>query len=127
MLDMVFLPDICGVMKHLPANRKTLFFSATLPAPIVTLSREMLRNPAMISIERKAAPASGITQAVFPVSQDLKMPLLQTLIERGEIQNAIVFTRTKHRANRVFEQLEGHRVKVARILGHSSQQPRYEA
>src|SRR5687767_10974774 len=72
MLDMGFLPDIRRVLKHLPAKRQTLFFSATLPAPIVTLSREMLRNPAMISIERKAAPASGITQAVFPVSQDLK-------------------------------------------------------
>ena len=127
MLDMGFLPDIRRVLKHLPTKRQTLFFSATLPPPIVTLSREMLRNPAMISIERKAAPASGITQAVFPVSQDLKMPLLQTLIERGEIQNAIVFTRTKHRANRVFEQLEGHRIKVARIHGNRSQQQRTEA
>src|SRR5216683_4762130 len=127
MLDMGFLPDIRRVLKHLPAKRQTLFFSATLPPPIVQLSREMLKNPAMIAIERKAAPATGIAQSVFPAPQDLKLPLLQTLLDRGEIQNAIVFTRTKHRANRVFEQLEKRRVKVARIHGNRSQGQRTEA
>src|SRR5215510_3251998 len=80
MLDMGFLPDIRRVLKHLPAKRQTLFFSATMPAPIVQLAQEMLKNPVMISIERKAAPASGITQSVFPVTQELKSSLLQTLI-----------------------------------------------
>ena len=127
MLDMGFLPDIRRVLKHLPVKRQTLFFSATLPQPIVELSREMLKNPAMISIERKAAPASGITQSVFPVSQDLKLALLETLIARREIQNAIVFTRTKHRANRVYEQLEGKKITVARIHGNRSQMQRTEA
>ena len=127
MLDMGFLPDIRRVLKHLPAKRQTLFFSATMPPPIVELSREMLKNPATISIERKAAPATGITQSVFPVSQELKMPLLETLLERGEIRNAIVFTRTKHRANRVFEQLERKKVNVARIHGNRSQTQRTEA
>src|ERR1051325_1253850 len=127
MLDMGFLPDIRRVLRHLPAKRQTLFFSATMPAPIVELSREMLRNPAMISIERKAAPAAGIAQSVFPVPQELKLALLDTLLQRGEIQNAIVFTRTKHRANRVFEQLERRRVKVARIHGNRSQLQRTEA
>ncbi len=127
MLDMGFLPDIRRVLRHLPAKRQTFFFSATLPPPIVELSREMLKNPAMISIERKAAPAAGITQSVFPVSQDLKLGLLETLLERGEIKSAIVFTRTKHRANRVFEQLEKKRVNVARIHGNRSQVQRTEA
>jgi ATP-dependent RNA helicase RhlE len=127
MLDMGFLPDIRRVLKHLPTKRQTLFFSATLPQPIVELSREMLKNPAMISIERKAAPATGITQSVFPVSQDLKMPLLETLLQRGEIRSAIVFTRTKHRANRVFEQLERQKVQVARIHGNRSQVQRTDA
>jgi ATP-dependent RNA helicase RhlE len=127
MLDMGFLPDIRRVLKHLPTKRQTLFFSATLPQPIVELSRDMLKNPAMISIERKAAPAIGITQSVFPVSQELKMPLLETLLERGEIRSAIVFTRTKHRANRVFEQLERKKVSVARIHGNRSQLQRTEA
>ncbi|HJQ36859.1 MAG TPA: DEAD/DEAH box helicase [Thermoanaerobaculia bacterium] len=127
MLDMGFLPDIRRVLKHLPAKRQTLFFSATLPPAIVQLSQEMLKNAAMISVERKAAPAVGITQSVFPVPQELKLPLLETLLNRGEIQNAIVFTRTKHRANRVFEQLEGRRIKVARIHGNRSQLQRTEA
>jgi ATP-dependent RNA helicase RhlE len=127
MLDMGFLPDIRRVLKHLPVKRQTLFFSATLPPPIVQLSKEMLKNPAMISIERKAAPAIGITQSVFPVAQDLKMPLLESLLERGEIRSAIVFTRTKHRANRVFEQLERRKVNVARIHGNRSQMQRTEA
>ena len=127
MLDMGFLPDIRRVLKHLPTKRQTLFFSATLPYPIVELSREMLKDPALISIERKSAPATGITQSVFPVSQELKTPLLATLLERGEITNAIVFTRTKHRANRLFEQLEKRKVNVARIHGNRSQAQRTEA
>lgn len=127
MLDMGFLPDIRRVLKHLPAKRQTLFFSATMPPAIVELSREMLKNPVTIAVERKAAPATGIRQSVFPVSQDLKLPLLLTLVRRGEIQNAIVFTRTKHRANRVFEQLERGKVSVARIHGNRSQGQRTEA
>ncbi|HEX2062084.1 MAG TPA: DEAD/DEAH box helicase [Thermoanaerobaculia bacterium] len=127
MLDMGFLPDIRRVLKHLPAKRQTLFFSATLPPPIVELSKEMLKNPAMISIERKAAPATGITQSVFPVPQDLKLALLETLLARGEIRSAIVFTRTKHRANRVYEKLVARNVPVARIHGNRSQVQRTEA
>jgi ATP-dependent RNA helicase RhlE len=127
MLDMGFLPDIRRVLKHVPAKRQTLFFSATLPPAIVQLSKDMLKNPEMIAIERKSAPASGITQTVFPVSQELKSKLLETLIDRGEIQNAIVFTRTKHRANRLFEQLEKRKIKVARIHCNRSQVQRTEA
>jgi len=127
MLDMGFLPDIKRILKQLPSRRQTLFFSATLPAPIVALSREMLKNPAMISVERKAAPAVGITQTVFPVAQELKSVLLQALLDRGEIDNAIVFTRTKHRANRLYEQLERKKLRVARIHGNRSQPQRREA
>ena len=127
MLDMGFLPDIRRVLKHIPAKRQTLFFSATMPPPIVQLAQEMLKHPVMISIERKAAPAVGIAQSVFPVAQDLKLDLLEALIQRGDIRNAIVFTRTKHRANRVFEKLEKRRVSVARIHGNRSQLQRTEA
>ncbi|HEV7242909.1 MAG TPA: DEAD/DEAH box helicase [Thermoanaerobaculia bacterium] len=127
MLDMGFLPDIRRVLKHLPVKRQTLFFSATLPQPIVQLSKEMLKNPAMISIERKSMPASGIAQSVFPVAQDLKLSLLEALLERGEIKSAIVFTRTKHRANRVYEQLERRKVNVTRIHGNRSQMQRTDA
>src|SRR5689334_23501657 len=66
MLDMGFLPDIRRVLRHLPARRQTLFFSATMPPPIVALAREMLRDPATVNLERQDAPATGITPAAFP-------------------------------------------------------------
>ena len=80
MLDMGFLPDIRRVLKHLPSRRQTLFFSATMPAPIVSLTEELLRDPVKINLARQAAPAVGITKAVYPVPQDLKAPLLVALV-----------------------------------------------
>jgi ATP-dependent RNA helicase RhlE len=127
MLDMGFLPDIRRVLRHLPQKRQTLFFSATMPAPIVTLTREMLRNPESIQLDRKPAPAVGITQAVYPVPQELKSALLVTLLKRGEMQEALVFTRTKHRANRLADYLARHGIKAERIHGNRSQTQRTEA
>src|SRR5690242_13637633 len=114
MLDMGFLPDIKRVLKHLPARRQTLFFSATMPGPIVALTRELLRNPATINLERKAAPAVGIRQALYPVREELKPALFVELLRRGDIGNVIVFTRTKHRANRLAEYLTGEGIPNAR-------------
>jgi ATP-dependent RNA helicase RhlE len=127
MLDMGFLPDIRRVLRHLPQKRQTLFFSATMPAPIVTLTREMLRNPESIQLDRKPTPAVGITQAVYPVPQELKSALLVTLLQRGEMQEALVFTRTKHRANRLADYLARHGIKAERIHGNRSQSQRTEA
>jgi ATP-dependent RNA helicase RhlE len=127
MLDMGFLPDIKRVLKHLPARRQTLFFSATMPTPILELTREMLHNPATINLERKAAPAVGITQAVYPVDQELKSALLLALLERHLIREALVFTRTKHRANRLWTFLTKRGVAAARIHGNRSQAQRTDA
>jgi ATP-dependent RNA helicase RhlE len=127
MLDMGFLPDIKRILRHVPAKRQTLFFSATMPAPILSLTREMLRDPAMLQLERKAAPAVGITQAIYPVPQELKSALFLALLERGEMREALVFTRTKHRANRLNEYLVKHGVKSERIHGNRSQAQRTEA
>ena len=127
MLDMGFLPDIRRVLKALPTRRQTLFFSATMPAPILELTREMLRSPATINLERKSAPAVGITQAIYPVAQDLKSHLLLALLKRDEVKDAIVFTRTKHRSNRLAEFLERHGIPNARIHGNRSQAQRTEA
>jgi ATP-dependent RNA helicase RhlE len=127
MLDMGFLPDIRRVMKHLPAKRQTLFFSATMPDPILALTRELLHSPATINLERKAAPAVGITQAVYPVDQELKPLLLLALLKSGTMKEALVFTRTKHRANRLWEFLEQQGVSVARIHGNRSQAQRTDA
>jgi ATP-dependent RNA helicase RhlE len=127
MLDMGFLPDIRRLLRYLPTRRQTLFFSATMPAPIVQLTREMLHNPATINLERTAAPATGITQAVYPVPQELKSSLLLKLLEGGLMQEALVFTRTKHRANRLWEFLTKRGINAARIHGNRSQNQRTEA
>jgi ATP-dependent RNA helicase RhlE len=127
MLDMGFLPDIRRVLRHIPAKRQTLFFSATMPPPIVTLAREMLRNPFTIDLGRKSAPPIGITQAAYPVPSELKSALLTELLKRGDIRSVIVFTRTKHRANRVADYLARHGVAAARIHGNRSQAQRTQA
>ena len=127
MLDMGFLPDIRRVLRHIPVRRQTLLFSATMPPPIAKLASEMLKNPVQINMQRQAAPAVGIAQAVYPVPQDLKGPLLVELLERGILKEALVFTRTKHRANRLAELLVRHRLNAARIHGNRSQAQRTEA
>ncbi len=137
MLDMGFLPDVRRVLRHLDAGnagakggakrRQTFFFSATLPPPIVQLSRELLLTPAAINIERPAAPAHGITQAVYPVREELKRYLLLELLRRDAIRSAIVFTRTKHRANRLADFLDKHGVDCERLHGNRSQRQRTEA
>jgi len=127
MLDMGFLPDIRRVLRHLPARRQTLFFSATMPQPIIALTREILHDPATVNLERKAAPAVGITQAVYPVPQELKSALLLELLQRGEMKSALVFTRTKHRANRLADFLAKRHVACDRIHGNRSQAQRTAA
>ena len=127
MLDMGFLPDIKRVLRHIPTKRQTLFFSATMPPPIAALAREMLTRPVTINMERQAAPAVGITQAVYPVSQGLKSALLLNLLRRGDMKSVLVFTRTKHRANRLAEFLTKQHVLAARIHGNRSQAQRTQA
>ena len=127
MLDMGFLPEIRRILRHLPARRQTMFFSATFPAPILELSADMLHDAVQVHLHRTVGPAVGITQAVYPVPQELKTALLVTLLERGEIQDALVFTRTKHRANRVAAYLVRHGIEAERIHGNRSQTARTAA
>ncbi len=127
MLDMGFLPDIRRILKHLPPPAQTLFFSATLPQPIRELSRQMLRNPVALNVERPSAPATGVEQAVYPVRQDIKSALLVELLRGDGIESAIVFTRTKHRANRLAQYLDRHGVNCERVHGNRSQTQRTEA
>jgi ATP-dependent RNA helicase RhlE len=128
MLDMGFLPDIKKVLRHLPTKkRQTLFFSATMPAPIASLAQEMLQKPVTLNLQRQAAPAKGITQAVYPVAADLKSALLVALLKRGDMPQALVFTRTKHRANRLASQLVTAGIKAERIHGNRSQSQRTQA
>jgi ATP-dependent RNA helicase RhlE len=127
MLDMGFLPDIRRVLSHLPKERQNLLFSATMPPPIATLAREMMKQPVQIAVDRQAKPATGVTQAVFPVAEGLKTDLLIALLQRDEVKNLLVFTRTKHRANRLAERLTKAGVPCERIHGNRSQNQRTEA
>jgi len=114
MLDMGFLPDIKRILKLVPTKRQTLLFSATMPPPIAALTREMLHNPLMIDLGRRSLPAVG-------------KDLLLELLNRGEMTQALVFTRTKHRANRLAEQLVKRGIKAERIHGNRSQGQRTAA
>jgi ATP-dependent RNA helicase RhlE len=114
-------------LRHLPQRRQTLFFSATMPPPIAALTRELLRDPVTINLQRQSAPAVGITQAVYPVDQRLKSALLLALLRSGQMQEALVFTRTKHRANRLAAYLVTQGIAAERIHGNRSQGRRTEA
>ena len=127
MLDMGFLPDIRRILRYVPAKRQTLFFSATMPGPIAGLAREMLHQPATINLDRTSAPAVGIMQALYPVAQELKSALFLALLQRGVMEEALVFTRTKHRANRLAEYLVKNGIKAERIHGNRSQAQRTAA
>jgi len=127
MLDMGFLPDIRKVLAQIPRKRQTLFFSATMPAPIAELSRELLVNPVRINIDRKPAPPSGISHAVYPVASDRKSWLLLALLDHSITGSVLVFTRTKHRANRLADFLDENGVRCARIHGNRSQSQRTAA
>jgi len=127
MLDMGFLPDIKRILERLPRARQTMLFSATIPAPIAELSRTLLKDPVRINVERASKPAEGITHAVYPVRSTRKQDLMVELLHREDSSNVLVFTRTKHRANRLAGFLEGKGVACERIHGNRSQSQRNAA
>ncbi len=127
MLDMGFLPDIKRVLKHIPKPKQTLFFSATMPPAIEKLTQQILRQPTKIALQRRAAPAKGVTQAVYPVPASLKGALLTELFLQNHMNEALVFTRTKHRADRLAKLLNRKGVTADRIHGNRSQSQRTKA
>jgi len=126
MFDMGFFPDIRRILGHLPRERQTLLFSATMPAEIRSLAAEVLRDPVTVQVGR-TAPATTVSHAVYPVAQHLKTALLLELLHQTGEGSVLVFTRTKHRAKRLGEQLTraGHR--AASLQGNLSQNRRQEA
>jgi ATP-dependent RNA helicase RhlE len=127
MLDMGFLPDIKRVLRHVPEPRQRFLFSATMPAPIEDLTREILRSPVRIALQRRAAPAQGVAQAVYPVPSALRGALLLELLNKGHMDDALVFTRTKHRADRLTKLLVRNGISAERIHGNRSQAQRTRA
>jgi ATP-dependent RNA helicase RhlE len=127
MLDMGFLPDIRRILESLPVERQTLFFSATLPPPIVALARDMLKKPVALNITPQPLAAAGITHVAYPIPQELKSNLLLALLAQNESKTILTFTRTKHRANRLADFLERNGVRCGRIHGNRSQNQRTAA
>jgi ATP-dependent RNA helicase RhlE len=127
MLDMGFLPDIRRIIGMLPARKQTLLFSATIPYEITELAGRMLRDPVHIEMVRTGTPAEGVEQSVYPVEQHKKTALLLDLLQRGEMDDALVFTRTKRRADRLAKQLANGGIRVERIHGDRSQGQRTAA
>jgi ATP-dependent RNA helicase RhlE len=127
MLDMGFLPDIRRVIALLPPRRQNLLFSATFPNDIRTLANKMLSAPVSVEIGERNAAAEKIEQAVYFAEKGQKRGLLSWLIGSGNWQQVLVFTRTKHGANRLAEQLERDSFSAAAIHGNKSQGARTRA
>ena len=126
MFDMGFLPDIRRILKHIPAKRQTLLFSATMPAEIRKLAEESLTEPVTVQIG-VTAPAETVSHALYPVDQKQKTPLLVQLLKQTGTGSVLVFTRTKHRAKRLGEQLSRAGYKTASLQGNLSQNRRKDA
>jgi ATP-dependent RNA helicase RhlE len=127
MLDMGFIHDIKKLIAKLPAQRQSLFFSATMPQSIVQLSGQILGNPQRITIKPEQATAEKITQGVYFVDKENKIKLLASLVEQSEAPAVLVFSRTKHGANNIVKKLDKYGIKGAAIHGNKSQAARQKA
>jgi ATP-dependent RNA helicase RhlE len=126
MFDMGFLPDIKRIIKQIPAKRQTLLFSATMPPDIRKLAEDILTDPATVQVGNTAPPVT-VSHALYPVEQHLKTALLLELLQHTDTESVLVFTRTKHRAKRLGEQLEKAGYKAASLQGNLSQNRRQAA
>jgi len=127
MLDLGFLPAIRRLLALLPKRRQTLLFSATFAEPIRELAGDFLRDPAVIDIAPRNAPADRVEQQVHPVDSERKAALLSHLLSAGERDATLVFTRTKHGADRLSRQLERDGIRTAALHGNKSQSARTRA
>jgi ATP-dependent RNA helicase RhlE len=127
MLDMGFVHDVRRIVSMIPVERQTLFFSATIAPPVEKLARGMLRDPARVAISPVTTTAPTIEQSVIFVAQADKRGLLETVLRDQTVERALIFTRTKHGANRLSAQLERAGFGVAAIHGNKTQNARERA
>jgi len=127
MLEMGFMPSIRRILSLLPRERQTLFFSATMPRAVATLAKEILHEPFVINQQGPSAPATGITQRMYAVPQDQKAAFIYELMTQEQIPRAIIFTRTKHRADRLSAWLTAAGIHGQRIHGNRTQAQRTQA
>lgn len=126
MFDMGFLPAIRRIMKAVPAGRQTLLFSATMPNEIRALASEFLNDPALVEIGSQK-PVETVSHAIFPVNHEQKLDLLLSLVRGAGEGQILVFTRTKHRATRLADQLRKKGLSATALQGNLSQNRRQEA
>ena len=127
MLDMGFIHDVKKILKWLPRQKQTLFFSATMPPEISDLVNSLLHDPARVAVDPISSPVEAIEQSVYFVDKNNKTRLLAHLMGQLGVKNALVFTRTKHGANKVARDLEKAGVTAAAIHGNKSQTARQQA
>ena len=126
MFDMGFLPDIRRIVKHLPAKRQTLLFSATMPDDIRALANDLLQNPVNIKIGF-TAPVESVTHRFYPVPMESKTALLKDILDKTDTESVLVFTRTKSRAKSLARQLDSSGYKVTSLHGNLTQPKRQQA
>ena len=127
MLDMGFLPDVKKIVAAIPATRQTVLFSATLPDEIVRLTTKLLNNPIKISVSPPASTVDKVDQRILFVDRENKSALLESILQDESVYRVLVFTRTKHGANRVAKNLTKMRIPTEAIHGNKSQSARMQA
>jgi ATP-dependent RNA helicase RhlE len=127
MLDMGFWPDVRRIINLLPGQRQNMLFSATLGREVMRVAEPLLKDPVRIEVAPSATPVDAIDQAIYPVAEAQKTDLLVRLLEKEQLDRVLVFTRTKHRADRICRQLERNRIKGAAIHSNRTQAQRQKA
>jgi ATP-dependent RNA helicase RhlE len=127
MLDMGFAPQINRIVSDIPSYRQTLLFSATMPPEVEALARKYLRKPIVVQVGRRSGAASTVTHAVYPVPRDRKSALLAQLLKDASVDSVLVFTRTKHGADRVVRHLEREGIASTAMHADKTQPQRTRA
>jgi ATP-dependent RNA helicase RhlE len=127
MLDMGFLPQVRRIVDRVPKQRQTLFFSATMPPELETMTKWLLTNPESVEIGVRFSPADTVTHALYPVAKDQKFDLLIALLERTKFDSAIIFTSTKIMADKVAHRLKDMKHSVAVLHSNRTQREREDA
>lgn len=127
MLDMGFAPQLNRIVAEIPRYRQTLLFSATMPPEVEALARNYLRKPIVVQVGRRSEAANTVTHAVYPVPSDRKTELLAELLKKEELDSVLIFTRTKHGADRVVRHLAGKGISATAMHSDRSQSERTRA
>ncbi|MBK6765251.1 MAG: DEAD/DEAH box helicase [bacterium] len=127
MLDMGFLPDVRRIIARIPKERQTMLFSATFPDEVTKLSKEILNNPKLVQIGHKSSAARGLTHTAYPVPAHLKPDLLTEILFEINSPAVLIFTRTKHRADRIQKMLTKHKFEVTSLHSDRTQKQRMAA